>query len=271
MKTACILLIFLFPAYLVAEEVGIVGADDRADVDLKDPKYRHIGKTSAGCTASLIGADIILLADHCDDDGEFFLGHTFGGIYSAKARMVGIIAKGGYLPPPAPHVHEKDWKIVRLDRPISSSWMKVRKSKVDFDSRTSREVEVVGYPGNRNGGNHPVFQKCQIDEVYVKGNFKGYGCDITGGNSGGPVMSCEKAECEIIGVVGARVPFGGALANVFFDSIPRESEPGLARRRPYSEVDPSVGYAHGSSTNSSHINEGGGKLRRLKASLIDFD
>jgi V8-like Glu-specific endopeptidase len=227
---------------------GVKGNDDRVDVNFSDPWARGIGKLDNGCTGTAIGGPYILSAAHCRAATSFCLHQSYGrcsdgNSYTVREVAAGKLGNTNTLP-------GNDWIILEATRNIPET----SPININPNVRAGMKVTVVGYPNNRNSGQHPVVQtNCTVR--YSSTDSITTDCDGTPGNSGGPMLYCpngRNGNCEIVGVWIRSGDVDGIASSVsnFRNQLPRLAS---VRSTNSSFVSPAETYAHAKTYEVPHI------------------
>lgn len=174
--------------------------------ELKDGKLGH-----AGCTASLVGPDLILTNAHCilkdgavvESDVRFSL--HFNGTKKIRARYEAMVTKVeaiGATQFNSGRGQPDDWAILRLDRKLGDvvGWLGVRpRSGEELIKRGKfTTYYMIGYSRDRSG--LPLMQKCEIRDSADEQIF--HNCSGVEGSSGSPILHLEtRSDGQVMGVI----------------------------------------------------------------------
>jgi protease YdgD len=192
--------------------------------DQVSPKIgRLVGyDTSVGkhwsCAGTVIARDLVLTAGHCviGTDGEYLQGLTF----SPGQTMSG--SPYGTWDAAAPHVYRSfaesprawgvDYAVVELDTDERGRHIGdvVGTVPVAFNQPIGADVISIGYPGEgsyfskgcSSAGCSQYYCYAPIEgaQTLASGTVFGFGCDATGGQSGGPILQSVNGRISIVSV-----------------------------------------------------------------------
>lgn len=182
--------------------------DDRRPVRAVRAPSKWIGKLvgpgGGGCTAGLVGPDLILTAAHCVIDES--RNAVQRGSYKFHYGLVGgraVATSGitriwyGTTHPKAQRVD--DWAILRLKKPLGAryGWMGVK--DIDLSQHLDeKNIGVTGYTSRYlRGQTASVVQGCSFKRQMGSGTVL-HDCDTLPGNSGAPMYRAEKGKDGIV-------------------------------------------------------------------------
>lgn len=197
-----------------------------ADMPRIPAKYRPLGRAfgivNIGCTATHVGAGVVLTAGHCvlaepvqqpvkDEACPDGLAVTWSYTYLkwSKNGPMATLPKAGDVSPcfrilAAEWDANKDYAILQVDNPPSASVV------VDLDARaeTDREVTIFGHPAWRPlewSGTCRVRPSADLPwQIYHRPARFGHKCDTEPISSGSPVI--DTASLKIVGIHDGGLP-----------------------------------------------------------------
>ena len=165
------------------------------------------GEGKGYCTASLIGENLILTAAHCIYDSEtgalysnfdFYLG--VNGNESFTSSKLLSVWKGSSTP--KKDGSYQDWAIAKIEKPLGKifGYFGIKEVK----SHTDNNAYNVALPGYghlfEEGKVLTVDEGCNIRKV-VYSVLLYHDCDMSKGDSGSPLLKCDKNDrCYVVGV-----------------------------------------------------------------------
>ncbi len=186
----------------VAHEHNIFGPDNRETAPGAAP-YRAVGRLDSGCTATLVGRNVILTAAHCIVDNATGLVHSnltyFRPDYrdgeGARAAFVDYVWLGSLTPEDD---RVDDWALARIDQNLGDEFGTLPVQEVAAPPMPYT-VSLVGYSQDKDGGNTPYLHRgCYVHQV-VEGKWF-HDCDSTAGISGAPMLATLGGATYVVGV-----------------------------------------------------------------------
>lgn len=174
--------------------VGVVNARGRAG--------------AASCSGTLIAPDLVLTAAHCagasggtERRRHFVVGWTENG-YLAQRVSVDTDVHPAYPVARGNTRFKFDVAVLQLDAPFPPGLVTAPKISAPPEDPTT-PFALLGY--NRTGSDHlsgrfdcPNLPQDSADVLMI-------GCEVTSGNSGGPVLAQIDGEWQLVGVVVGRI------------------------------------------------------------------
>jgi protease YdgD len=164
------------------------------------------------CTASVVGADVILTAAHClfDSDGKIVKARRFRAGYANGRAIVEAGIRDQFVPPEfdiarvfvAEGMEGHDWAFLRLDRDVGDQTgiLAIKQMSLEDLDRMigSKQYQMVrvGYGGTKK----PTMQTdCGLAHVW-NDNTYAHLCHIEPGDSGSPDLLLENGSYSIVGI-----------------------------------------------------------------------
>jgi V8-like Glu-specific endopeptidase len=172
----------------------VFGTDNRQYNNGSRAPYNRIGlllsNQGDGCTASLVGSNLILTAGHC------VINHETDMLIRSGYRFIlpdGVETGATFVQRGA---GDMDWAILRLVRSLGNAYGYFEiASSYQMNQIFSRSMSIAGYGGN----NYTSQEGCRIRKKSNDGRLFYHDCDTEKGDSGAPVFYCTDV-CEIAGV-----------------------------------------------------------------------
>lgn len=179
------------------------------------------------CSGTLIGRRTILTACHCilNKDGTRAVPAFFeldsSGTNPAIARVSWIDPNGIRTLPGCLGHAERDWALLRLEKPMGAKYGFLRVSEKTPEEALKSRVASVGYPEDKPA--KFVDPSCRLTKA--EGGLYLTDCAILPGDSGGPILQRdERGEYEVVGVLSGMnteenktplkgIPYSDDLAN----------------------------------------------------------
>jgi V8-like Glu-specific endopeptidase len=176
-----------------------------------DPHSNMVGKLFFNgkgiCTASLVGANVLLAAAHCflDNKNKFDRGSYIfrAGYENGKAKfeskLTTQIRLGTYAYQEDP---ANDWAVAKLELPIGNQtgWFELKNvSMGDMAWIKWRFVKIISYALDYDNGEIPVSENCLLTDYvfapkYPQNLLYAHNCSVTKGGSGAPMFAVEIRE-----------------------------------------------------------------------------
>ncbi len=173
--------------------------------------------SGGGCTATLIGRDLILTAAHCFFDEAvgrprahngrfttFWAGaQKSGGIlyHNGNANVVGIVCSQKVIDGCPITAQPVDWAVARLDQPLGDRLGWLTMAKMAGPLKSGERVTLVGYSNDfLEGTTAGVHHNCLVRAVH--GGVIHHDCAMAPGASGGPLLRYneQRGEYEIVAI-----------------------------------------------------------------------
>ncbi|MCW5697471.1 MAG: trypsin-like serine protease [Bauldia sp.] len=236
------------------------GHDDRRLMDTAVMPWAVVGTLTdndgGSCTATLIGADVLVTAAHCieveeggvDVSQQFTTGFGLPG-GPRSARVIGYMLspnRAADLASKNEDTEGTDWALLRIDRPLGTElgYLEVRPPVATWSAQEllgSIRLLQAGYSWD-TGVNLSGNVGCRIVSVFDDNTFA-HDCDTTKGDSGSPFMVEEN----------------GAWYVVATDSAFRFAEPGAPALYVASRADAWFGFLPGFASGELGTMVGGSK------------
>jgi protease YdgD len=193
---------------------GIDAADDRVRVDVTQMPWRAIGKVqtnlASSCTGTLVGARLVLTAGHCvyqktlrnllPPSSLHFLAGFKSGDFAAHAQVVKLEYPPGLLAllrGQSARI-EDDWVILVLDQALGDRFGILPPAVTPL--HPGYRLQSAGYSQD-----HRLLlmadPACQVTRLLRERALFGHDCEVTHGNSGGPLLALQEGQWHIAGIV----------------------------------------------------------------------
>lgn len=198
---------------------GIDADDDRLQVDIAQMPWRAIGKvqspTGGSCTGTLIGARLVLTAGHClyqkarrqllPVSSLHFLAGVRGGDFAAHALVIRVEHAPGLLALLRGDSRslQDDWAVLVLDQPLGERFGILKLARTPLPPGTA--LKSAGYAQD-----HRLKLMADPDCRALPGapaSLIGHDCEVTHGNSGGPLLVRQDGQWRIAGIVQGQLRF----------------------------------------------------------------
>ncbi len=198
---------------------GIDAADDRVPVDIAQMPWRAIGKVqtnlATSCTGTLIGARLVLTAGHClyqkarrqllPVSSLHFLAGVKGGDFAAHALVIRVEHASGLLALLRGESRElgDDWAVLVLDQPLGERFGILPLARTPLPPGTA--LKSAGYAQD-----HRLKLMADPDCRTLPGapgGLIGHDCEVTHGNSGGPLLVQQDGQWMVAGIVQGQLRF----------------------------------------------------------------
>jgi protease YdgD len=186
------------------------GHDDRVRVNAQEEPWRFMGSfinsADERCTATLVGADIIVTAAHCIhlDSGLDARGRFQPAAGGAATRAIAYLIDPGFSYAnfiTGEGVESLDWALLRLERPLGArlGFAGVR-DLIGAGAEAARAAELyqAGY-GWDTGVALAGHVGCHVAELRANGAFT-HQCDTTRGDSGSAFLVRDGAGYAVVGI-----------------------------------------------------------------------
>lgn len=192
---------------------GIDAADDRVPVDIAQMPWRAIGKvqspTGGSCTGTLIGARLVLTAGHClyqkalrqllPVSSLHFLAGVKGGDFAAHALVIRVEHAPGLLALLRGESRnlQDDWAVLVLDQPLGERFGRLDLARTPLPP--GAKLRTAGFAQD-----HRLRLMADPDCRALPGapaSLIGHDCEVTHGNSGGPLLVQQDGQWKIAGIV----------------------------------------------------------------------
>ena len=189
---------------------NLFGPDKRVPVTSSEFPWSAVGKLSTGCTATLVGANLVVTAAHCVVDTQTRklrsdLTYFYPNLVEGKARASASIEQAWWGTDKPDSERTLDWAILRLKQDLGRSygWMGV---EADQGVRT---VTLVGYSGDfRRGETAGAHLGCSVLDRMAGGLWL-HDCHNSRGASGGPLFGMRGQEPYLFAINVAEYRDGG--------------------------------------------------------------
>jgi len=194
---------------------GIDAADDRVRVDITQMPWRAIGKVqtnlASSCTGTLVGARLVLTAGHCvyqkalrnllPPSSLHFLAGFKSGDFAAHALVLRFEHAPGLLPYLRGETKDiqNDWVIMVLDQKLGERLGTLPLARTPLALGT--KLRTAGYSQD-----HRLLLMADLDCRVTQAApaalaLFGHDCEVTHGNSGGPILVQQDGQWAVAGIV----------------------------------------------------------------------